>query len=149
MNMYAFLGPGEHSPIYISEQFVGMCTVRWRWSFIRLTPVTTRENLPGDVETWNQIGVFLTGGRFSNTPGVCLTKACDVTIKIYRQLNAKTKSVKYIFWGVWIQTFCKISKVPFEILHHILNPYTAKICFSRGVKFDEFRCLNVIRYLKI
>ena len=32
---------------------------------------------------------------------------------------------------------CEISKVPFEISHKILNPYTAKYALYEVVKFDD------------
>ena len=32
---------------------------------------------------------------------------------------------------------CEISKLPFEISHKILNPYTAKYAFYKVLKFDE------------
>ena len=32
---------------------------------------------------------------------------------------------------------CEISKVPFEISHKILNPYTAKYAFYEVLKFDD------------
>ena len=33
---------------------------------------------------------------------------------------------------------CEISKVPFEISHKILNPYTAKYAFYDVLKYDEW-----------
>ena len=34
-----------------------------------------------------------------------------------------------MFCGEWFKILCEISKVPFEIAHTILNPYTAKYAF--------------------
>ena len=38
---------------------------------------------------------------------------------------------------------CEISKVPIEISHKILNPYTAKYAFYDVSKFDELWYLKV------
>ena len=63
--------------------------------------------------------------------GARLTKAYDVTIQRYRNSHAKIEDSKmHILFVVYgFKILCEISKVPFEISHKILNPYTAKYEF--------------------
>ena len=74
------------------------------------------------------------------TPGACLTKAYDVTIQRYRKSHTKIKPCKMHIFAVYgFKIWCEISKVPFEISHQILNPYTAQFAF--------YKVLNVWRFM--
>ena len=51
-----------------------------------------------------------------------MTKSYDVTNQSHRK-SQKTETQQNVYFAVCgIKILCKISKVPFEILHKILNP---------------------------
>ena len=67
--------------------------------------------------------------------GARLTKADDVTIQRYRNSHAKIENSKNAYFAVYgFKILCEISKVPFEISHKNLNPYTAKYAFYEVLK---------------
>ena len=81
------------------------------------------------------IGIIPKLLRGQQLTGARLTKAYDVTIQIYRNSHTKTENSRmHILRCMGSKFLCEISKVPFEILHKILNPYTAKIAFHEVLK---------------
>ena len=54
------------------------------------------------------------------------------------------KTVNAYFAAYGFKILREISKVPFEISHKILNPYTAKYAFYEVLKIDDLRYLRVV-----
>ena len=53
-------------------------------------------------------------------------------------------TVKCIFFGVYgFKILCEISKVPFEISHKILIPYTVKYAFYEVLKLTTYDTLEL------
>ena len=73
------------------------------------------------------------------SPVARLPKIYDDTIQRYRNSHAKIEYTKmHILRSVGQKFSCKNSKVSFDILHKILNPYTTKYAFYKVLKIRRF-----------
>ena len=92
-----------------------LCHQVWLFSSISCPP---GQSLP-DIRPVNLLNV---------TPGACLTKTYDITIQRYCKSQLNINVIKmHILLVYGFKILCEISKVPFEISHKILNPFTTKL----------------------
>ena len=72
----------------------------------------------------------------------------EIIARISVQTSTAT-TVKCIFWGFGAQNFALNLKVPFEILHKIVNPYAEKYAFHEVLKMSRIVISQSYNILKV